>query len=260
MWPEILKLEYNPAEFYNYGRAGAGNRYISHQVCHANLVHEFTSDDMVIISWTHIFRTDWYNPEDFSDEYEFGWETRGNIYNPHGLNAYLHPATLAPVNFIARDLHIIYMTINMLQRIGVPNYQIQICPITKRINESFEDTIDERERNHAQLLPFIKFCEENILDSYEEHIDVKPTWFKEFPQDEESMRSDYHPMPLHHCDYLEKVVGLQISQNTREVAKRSQDAVFEFIRQERKDKPDDFGDFNSLFTDLEHFIYLDKFI
>lgn len=57
-WADIIGNNFN--EYYNYGQAGAGNRYIFNAVIEANVIHKFTKDDVIFIEWSGIERVDMY--------------------------------------------------------------------------------------------------------------------------------------------------------------------------------------------------------
>ena len=256
MWPEIVKFEHKPKKFYNYGRPGAGNRYIAHQVSLANLNHKFTPDDMVMICWTHFYRNDWFVPDIRNDE-DGGWETMGNAYNPHGLNKMLPEDSNIESNMLSRDLNYIYLTISMLNNLNISNHQLQIVDLTS--GDSVVN-LDEKKLTHNEISPFVEFCKQHIADPYVDIVNVWPDWFSEFPGDQESKRCDYHPMPMGHIHYLETALEMSISDETKEVAQRCQDSVFEYIRKERKHYPEDHGDFNKLFEDdTGEYKFMDNF-
>lgn len=57
-WANIVGSNFD--EFYNYGQAGAGNRYIFNAVIEANIIHKFTKDDVIFIQWSGVERAEMY--------------------------------------------------------------------------------------------------------------------------------------------------------------------------------------------------------
>ena len=49
-WANILAYDLD-CEFYNFGRRGAGNFYISNLITQADSVYNFCSDDLCLTAW-----------------------------------------------------------------------------------------------------------------------------------------------------------------------------------------------------------------
>jgi hypothetical protein len=56
-WPEAIAYDLN-IPLYNYGRSGAGNQYIFNMLMQANNYYKFDENDLVIVSWTNVYRDD----------------------------------------------------------------------------------------------------------------------------------------------------------------------------------------------------------
>lgn len=52
-WANILAYDLD-CEFYNFGRRGAGNFYISNLITQADSVYNFCSDDLCLTAWEKI--------------------------------------------------------------------------------------------------------------------------------------------------------------------------------------------------------------
>ena len=49
----------NPdVEFYNLGKSGGGNLFISHRIVEANKKYKFNKDDLVVVMWSTFARID----------------------------------------------------------------------------------------------------------------------------------------------------------------------------------------------------------
>jgi len=57
-WADIIGRNFS--EFQNWGKAGAGNNFISNSLNECNLRNKLGSDDTVIIMWTGLSRIDYY--------------------------------------------------------------------------------------------------------------------------------------------------------------------------------------------------------
>jgi hypothetical protein len=77
-WANLLSTNYD--EFYNWGLAGIGNRAIAERVAEANVKHQFTKDDLVIVQWSSHLRNDWWHKYSCSDR-PYQWKTSGSIFN-----------------------------------------------------------------------------------------------------------------------------------------------------------------------------------
>lgn len=55
-WADFIGSNFD--EYYNYGQAGSGNRYIFNSIIEANIIHKFTKDDVIFIQWSGVERTD----------------------------------------------------------------------------------------------------------------------------------------------------------------------------------------------------------
>lgn len=62
-------------EYYNYGKEGAGNSFITNEIVKANLLHSFNKDDLVIVMWSTFFRLDRY--------YKDNWINHGHVWSEH---------------------------------------------------------------------------------------------------------------------------------------------------------------------------------
>ena len=60
-WADIIYKSMNPdVEFYNLGKSGGGNLFISHRIVEANKKYEFTENDLVVVMWSTHARIDFY--------------------------------------------------------------------------------------------------------------------------------------------------------------------------------------------------------
>ena len=73
-WVDFVNLHPSIDRTYNYGYAGAGNKYILSQLLHLLDHYEPTEDDVIAIMFTSSPRYDWINRDG-------GWILSGNLYN-----------------------------------------------------------------------------------------------------------------------------------------------------------------------------------
>lgn len=81
-WPIFLSEQFD--ETYNFGRAGAGNKYIFNSIIEADTMLNFTSDDKIVVQWSGFLRFDHGTKNYGSDGryLEVVWETNGD-WNHH---------------------------------------------------------------------------------------------------------------------------------------------------------------------------------
>lgn len=241
MWPEIINYEFQPEVYENYAVPGAGNQFIAHQVALADQKYKFNKDDLVMICWTHIFRKDWYIPNGHhcGDNYEIpgefqGWECHGNLFTAdHKLNAEVPDSLKIPSDFLARDVLLIYNTISKLNDHGIPNHQMQIADILHRKDDSSNGVFLAAEYDTPQITPLADYCNQYLKTPYDNVISTDVTWLFYLPEDREHGALDYHPMPTDHIRYLEEVCDIAISKNTKDIAKKCEEQVFEYIKSQR---------------------------
>jgi hypothetical protein len=97
-WADFLSYGYD--EYYNYGKPGGGNKFIFEMICEADVTHNFTTDDTVMVMWSSYNRHDLYKDN--------RWVTPGNIFNakPTFNERYIHDyfdikgSVLHSLNFI----------------------------------------------------------------------------------------------------------------------------------------------------------------
>lgn len=59
-WADCISVYLNSMgyECYNFGRSGAGNKYILHSLIAADLKYKFTDNDIIMVMWTSWQRED----------------------------------------------------------------------------------------------------------------------------------------------------------------------------------------------------------
>ena len=86
-WANILGYEFRKADFYNFGKAGAGNQYIFNVLMQADAAYNFTHEDLIVVQWTNVSREDRYFHAGHhgvlhdSETKHGAWSTPGNIYS-----------------------------------------------------------------------------------------------------------------------------------------------------------------------------------
>lgn len=197
-WPEIIATDLE-IPFYNYGKSGAGNQYIVNCIMQADAEHHFSSDDLIIVSWTNVCREDrWKNGS---------WHTPGNIFNQN-----IYPKQLLewtdPVGVLLRDLASIKSVNGFLESKKCQYHFLSMCDIVEQLDQGSQVCVSDR-----YLDTYKKICDmfsaeiKSILPSF-----YKTLWqnnihlFKFEPEKKllGNYFNDGHPIPLEHFIFLKK--------------------------------------------------------
>jgi hypothetical protein len=209
-WANILAYELD-CKFYNFGRRGAGNFYISNLITQADSVYKFNSSDLIIVSWTNISREDrWIEGK--------SWITPGNIYSQHYYDKKFVNRYANDIHFALRDFSLITLIDNYLSQ-RCQFHFLSMCDITKRINQwninSNNDT-DSIKELYNTTLNKIKPSFYDVL--WNNNLELK------FQKNKKEIHINYfdgHPTILEHCTYLEKTFNYCLSNKTKDVVSKT---------------------------------------
>lgn len=193
-WADILSKQVRPLEYHNHGLMGSGNPYIAHSFHLNNIIHNFNSQDIVVICWSNIFRNDWF--------LDYQWSQEGNVYANHGkYNSLLTDALKEPSNYLARDLMNIYGVMKSCELSGCRYKHLTMIPLA--------DTFDKTDLSHPEIQPLAEYILPRLERSFTEVLgdQVEQNWYDHFPQDKfnPNLEWDRHPMPGHHFKYLTEI-------------------------------------------------------
>lgn len=153
-WADILSKEIPDVKYYNFGKIGLGNLYISSQVAEVNKRFKFTDSDLVIIMWSSFTREDRY--------FKGNWRGHGNIFN-QGLYSESWVKQFAdPDGYIIRDYSLIELTKGYLETLPCKSIMLTAY------------TLGNSERHPNSVRPTDKFSEKynTIYKSTVEHIPI----------------------------------------------------------------------------------------
>lgn len=187
-WADIIAQEIS--ESYNYAQSGGGNLFIACQVTEASLRHKFTDTDLVMIMWSSVAREDRY--------LKGNWLTPGNIYTQGYYDDKFVKTFSDELGYLLRDINLITLTNSLLKNSSSDYYMLNMSPLTvnltdltsinkfNTIKEIYKDTFDS-------ILP-------DILT-----LELKGTWPQHPITKEGHQSADYHPSPIQHFNYLNKL-------------------------------------------------------
>ena len=179
-WADILQHDVNivnpSIEIYNYGVQASSNQGIARRVHEANILHNFTEDDAVLIVWSSWSR---------EERYKNGWIRTGNIYNrdPKFAKNYWNPAH----EFIQNSIAIVSTNIFLKEKLifqghmtqpDIKSYKLSVkqeivnfyLPHLKINFPSFDghQTYKNSSDRHPTVLDHINFVTNNIFNLEEE--------------------------------------------------------------------------------------------
>ena len=245
-WNDILATQLKPTEYYNYGQAGAGNLFIFLKLLEADMQHNFTESDTVIVQWTNICREDRYS------ESTKQWVTPGNIftqtvYNSDFVDAWANDSHYAVTNFSliksAIDMFTNktqFINLQMLDLLTTVDQwsQRSISDETAVLVEKFSPTL----RNHMSQ-SFYSVLWDNNIDNKISACSRVHTNF-----------SDYHPSIQEHADYISTVLRINWDREVCEYIKSAQIEYFRIVREELSLGNDYSTISHNRSSDLENFV------
>lgn len=214
MWPtypHIIAQELN-IPFWNYGRGGASNQYIFNTVMQADSFHQFTPDDLVIVTWTNFLRDDGF--------YEGYHLTRGNLGSSVLGDRFKTVDDL--IFFPYRDLATIKATDEFLEKRKTQYHFSSILKLEILDQWSIRNLF-QSSMKHAKLYNLYRHYLNKILPSYATVL-YKDDFSNKFKQESETIAAkfkDGHPEPLEHLQYLESVFDHRFSDDTRAIVKNT---------------------------------------
>ena len=193
-WPDIIAFELG-CDYYNFGRAGAGNSYITNMVCQVDQYFKFDKDDLVIICWSGIQR---------EDRYKRGrWHTAGNVHsNDNTIWSEQFAKVIADdCHFLMRDLANIKLVYNLLKD-KTQFHFLSMDTIKKSMG------LRIKRDNYINLIKLYMDVISYINPSFEEvlwngNAGLRKPVHKHY--------SDDHPTPLEHFTYLKNIFDYDFS-------------------------------------------------
>ena len=210
-WADIISKEMPEVEYYNFGRCGAGNPFISNRVVEADIKLKFTDTDLVMVMWTTLCREDRY--------FHNNWNTPGNIFTQNIYNQEFVEKFCDPKGYLIRDLALIKLTTEYLNNSPATPILLNCQPYH-----------EQQQRNHLnQLDPQVM----EILELYSDMIKSTPTSIFElemnnfwshghvYKDSNHGLFQDYHPGPKRYYNYLNKL-GINLTDRSKQFAEDAQ--------------------------------------
>lgn len=204
-WAHVLASEIDNVEFYNFGRTGSGNLFISLRIAEANKKFNFNEHDLVAVMWTSFTREDrWL---------EGGWTGQGSIYNQN-----LYPESwvkeFADPNFyLIRDFALIELTSTYLKSLpctslimsGWPIDLVEHNKFVSSFNEDILRTCNGIYKDTIQNIPLdLRSFEELYYNLNKDNPDFTACGHT-YKVADGQMFADGHPNPGVYRDYLNHI-------------------------------------------------------
>lgn len=248
-WADLAGIDFDVSQ--NWGLAGIGNKAIAERVAEANIRHQFTEDDVVVVQWSSHLRHDFWHQHSLMDRHA-GWKTAGSIFNYINQRLYdkkwVDTFFFEPAYFM-HTLNHISMTQGLLKSTGCKWYMTSIGDIRNlgtdlRDNEGIGEMTElikpnERYENLVgwKKIPELALYDKPIWQDHADHwLTPMETMAKETPEYTydfiDTVRKsktflDTHPSTRQHLLWLEKELKdrLQLSDETVKICNEVADAV-----------------------------------
>lgn len=244
-WADIVASEMPHAEYFNFGKAGAGNPFICSRIVEANCKFKFNSTDLIIVMFSTLYREDRFM--------KGNWICNGNIYNSCLYGKKFVEEFADPVGYLLRDFTYFEFTKCYLDNLPSKNILLISTDYQEDLNiaDSMGFTLD------LDLFKKIEYTYNDVLKSF-------PKSLKEIVCDENNnwkighqyiwnneIHYDPHPNPKMYYDYLQEL-NFNLSEKSKTYVMNSMDTLQNF-----KNK----NDFSKLFQSIyEKQNYAKKFL
>jgi len=226
-WADIIGRYFNKDDYFNLGLGASGNGNIFYRIIESHKRFKITSNDLVIVQWTNPLReTRYVNNQ---------WLLTGNITRPNQYyNRWFIDNLIDPRGYFLETAYKISATKLIFENIGC-DWDMLSLDLDDNQVRKYDDIVNVFKND----LNCIKPSFHNLLNNFKYN-----TRLSEHADDKKYNRGkDYHPTPLMHLEYLNKIYNLsiptyikdQISQsNVDALLGKMQDNVYDYIPAHRK--------------------------
>jgi len=206
MWPELLQYEFK-CSLHNFGKSGASNFYIAHKVLEVCRTYNVNEHDLILICWTSIYRQEKYQ---YPKWILTGGLDANPVFDKDSL-VYKHDKEFYQMNNYA-----VIKSINDFLTYSRLNYNMfSIQDITKYYSFLNTAILSSELSNH--LVDLYQPVLDNILPDYHAVLNDNNLVNKDrYNIKQHKSLRDYHPLPLEHITYFEKVFDYKFSDRTKQ--------------------------------------------
>lgn len=194
-WADIIGTQ--AKEYYNYGRSGAGNLYISNSIVEASIRHRINKDDLVLVMWSTISREDRYIKSD--------WLTPGNIYTQDTFSKEFVYKFADNKFYLMRDLGFIAMATEYIKNLNCEYKVFHMSPLVETQIKAGDVLINDW---HSDITKFYKDIINNLGPALNLTLFENGMW----PQipikgwGGKGQTADYHPTPGMYLEFIKKAL------------------------------------------------------
>lgn len=216
MWPELLQYEF-ACKLYNYGVTGASNHYIAKTILEADQVHQFKNDDLILICWTSLYRQEtirlgkWLLSGSLDNNPTF---TPSSIVYQHD-NEYWQMASYSLIKSVddflaAKKVNYNMFSIQDLRKyLGFNNTPGLDSQLSLHLVDLYSQTLNKIAPSYNTVL-----YSDNLANKQRYNIKQHFAF------------RDYHPLPLEHLNYFERIFGYTFADKTKKTANQVQQRIF----------------------------------
>lgn len=192
-WADIIGRLF-PEKYYNNGMTGAGNMYIFNALVHTIVQYGINEKDTVLIMWTNVTREDrflkgrWANIGNLASQKFYDKNFMMNYFDVRGC--------------YERDIPAIHASRMLLDSIGCKYEMMSMVDMSnaeqyKVVDKSEDIDIKNLLAKFNSTLSLFKPSVHKVIFNYD---------YTSRPVEGFKGRPDFHPLPLEHLEYVEKVL------------------------------------------------------
>lgn len=202
-WADILHWQMPHAEYYNYGRSGAGQQYIFTQLNQAINHYNIGSGDLIGIMWSTFYREDRY----IYGQGHHNWSTPGNLYTArHAVPQEYVDQYVCTRGFTIRDMALIDTAMRVLENLEADSFAMLGVPVQEQCGYAGVDADTATDISDVEHL-YSHMIENKLMPSLMS-TQYPNGWTNEYAYYDDGMGcefSDYHPSVTGYLEYLQKL-------------------------------------------------------
>lgn len=209
--------------WYNFGKTGIGNEAIANLVSQANLIYNFTKDDLVIVCWTNIARKDNFDNDKkgikpLIPKYE--WWGYGNIFTSP-LYPKKNLKKIAFSDLLIKNLTYIELVRSLLKDKCEMHF-LQMCQIDTQFlqNPAQPNEVASTDNIYEEIKKIYSPTIESLYPSF-----YKVVWNDNIVDRRKYF--DPHPLPSEHFKYLKKTFSCEWHPTLDKLVKTANDGVIQ---------------------------------
>lgn len=213
-WADLLSKEIPDVNYYNFGKIGLGNLFISSQVAEVNKRFKFTENDLVVIMWSSFAREDRY--------FNGNWRGGGNIFSQNIYPKFWVKEFADPDGYIIRDYSLIELTKGYLDNLSCTT--LMLSSVTTGDPEKNPNSVPASEKLAQTYNILYKSTVENIPTPLMDwvYMSVPESFVGHTYMQQGKIVQDKHVSPKYHYEYL-KYLNFNLTDKSKNFAYESVD-------------------------------------